>query len=177
MAIFIKCLKKSYVEEYLISYSDINYVVKSKTYVVDVTNSIKPFQNNYPIQILNQQSSDYSSYGAYYLVVYYENSSGNTLNCSVLLNDQDLINKTNVYNITINNSIDQIYDIGLAIHSDILWDDIQDGTEVLINGNSLGIIGGSDLCNINHIGAGVKGSFYYRFSTVGEMKYSILAAC
>lgn len=155
-----------YVTNYLISAS-VSNIKSSKIFTVDVTNSVNSSQNIYPIQITNQQSSLYSFYGSYYLVITYENPMATIINLSLILNNQELINQFINYNIINLNPINYNSDIGLAIHSDILWDTIQDGTDVYINGSLLGLIGGSDQCDSGWIGAGSKGSFYYFNNLVG----------
>ncbi|HRP52751.1 MAG TPA: gliding motility-associated C-terminal domain-containing protein, partial [Fluviicola sp.] len=157
--------KEDYICEYSISNNPL--IISTKIHVIDVTSSINSSQNIYSLEVPVQQSSIYSSYSSYYLVVMYENPTGNTIDCSIILNDQDLIPQTSIYPISILNPIDYNADVGFAIHSDILWDNTNDGTLVYINNNLLGIIGGSDLCDNMYIGAGVKGSFYYHNSLGG----------
>ncbi len=143
-------------------------IINSTIYITDVTNSITPNQNYYTLTIPQQTSSNStSSFCSYYLIVFYSYPTGNTINASLILNNQDLILQTNTYHIQDLNPIDYSKPVGFAIDSDILWDTVVDGSNVYINGNNIGLIGGSDENDSIYIGAGVKGCFYYEDSLMG----------
>jgi hypothetical protein len=99
------------------------------------------------------------------LVVIYENATMPETAVSIVINEKDEGASVN-YQINELVPINNTNPVGLAIHSDILWDTIQDGSHISVNGNYLGLIGGSDNINSPRTGAGVKGHFYYENNTL-----------
>ena len=134
----------------------------SAIHAIDVTGDINPTQNSYNINYPSQPNTGgaFNKYGAFYLLVLYENLTLPKVAVSVILNDK---NATQNVSYLINNlfPINNNNPVGLAIHSDIIWDTIQDGSNIYVNGNNIGLIGGSDAINSTSIGGGVKGHFYY----------------
>jgi hypothetical protein len=137
----------------------------SAVHAIDVTDAISPFQNTYNITYMSQTQviGVQGRYGAFYLVVIYENDLLTETAVSIILNDKNSTSTVN-YNVAGVSPVDTFYDVGLAIHSDILWDTVFDGSYVKVNANSIGLIGGSDAINVAQTGAGVKGHFYYQFN-------------
>lgn len=132
----------------------------SAIHAIDITNDINPLINTYNISIPNQITNLFDKYGAFYLVILYENLTLPKIAVSLIFNEKDVAPNVN-YQIKNLLPIDTLNPVGLAIHSDILWDTPNDGSYTYVNGNNLGLIQGSD--NVNSIwnGAGVKGHFYY----------------
>jgi gliding motility-associated-like protein len=135
---------------------------KSAVHTLDITNEISSIQTSYTINCPAQMNmGGVNKYGAFYLLVIYENATLPQTAVSVIINEQD--SEPDV-NYQINNllPINISNPVGLAIHSDIIWDTITDGSYIYINGNYLGLIGGSDAVNSSWTGGGVKGHFYYQ---------------
>jgi len=137
----------------------------SAVHAIDVTDEINTSQSTYSINILTQAHTigGVGKYGACYLFVVYENITLSQTAISIIINEKDA--ESNV-NYQINNllPINTLNPVGLAIHSDIIWDTITDGSHISVNGNSIGLIGGSDAVNTMSTGGGVKGHFYYQNS-------------
>lgn len=131
-------------------------------HAIDVTNEINPSQNTYNISYLSQPTTtgNFNKYSAFYLLVIYESSILPRTAISVVLNNRNMTSNV-VYPINNILPIDTLNPVGLAIHSDIIWNTGQDGSNIFVNGNNIGLIGGSDAINSTWIGGGVKGHFYY----------------
>ncbi|MBI2257265.1 MAG: gliding motility-associated C-terminal domain-containing protein [Flavobacteriia bacterium] len=148
------------VSEYFISTSP-NYINNSKIIVLDVTENVNSNQNNYLIEIPSQSYENKSVYKCFYLYVLYENANFNLINIGIYLNNNDLISKNSNYNFFLENPINSNSDVSLSLQTDILWDVISDGTNIIINNNNIGVIGESDIGYEIYTGAGAKSSFYY----------------
>ncbi|HEU0226760.1 MAG TPA: gliding motility-associated C-terminal domain-containing protein [Arachidicoccus soli] len=138
-----------------------------RTYALDVTQSLLPIQNSYNLEIPEQKIRNGSFMNCYYLIVYYTNPYLGTISTSLILNNQNLLSKTNIYDLNDLNPINYNKDIGFAIDSDILWDTTYDGSHIYVNGQSLGLIGGTDENDSLYTSAGVKGCFVYQDSLMG----------
>jgi hypothetical protein len=142
-----------------------NYIVGSqfiplfemRTIIKDITNlnlssviNISP-----PSQILPPY------YWEYYILVLYENSLLPYVVVDVYINAQ---NADSLMNYTLNTSLvlDTFSNIGLALNASQFCETIQDGSNVLINGNAIGLIGGEDY-NTPSSGScvGTTAGFYY----------------
>jgi len=136
-----------------------NDTIICAVHAIDITNDINPLVNTYNIGYPNQSPFFYK-YGAFYLLILYENNSFQKTAISIILNEK---NATANVSYQINNllPIDTLDPVGLAIHSDILWNTPNDGSYIYVNSNNIGKIQGSDNINILWSGAGVKGHFYY----------------
>jgi gliding motility-associated-like protein len=134
-------------------------------HAIDVTNNINPLVNTYNISYPNQITNLSDKYGAFYLLVVYENLTLPRITVSVTLNEKDMASSVS-YQITNLLPIDSSNPVGLAIHSDILWNTPTDGSNITVNSNNIGLIKGSDNVNSIWTGAGVKGHFYYQNNTL-----------
>lgn len=155
----------SQVTNNFLTFLSINDTINCALHAIDMTNDIVPTQNTYNISFPNQITNLFNKYGAFYLVILYENPALPKTAVSVIINET---NATPNVNYQFNNllPIDTLNPVGIAIHSDIIWDTIQDGSNIFINGNNIGLIGGSDAINNIWTGAGVKGHFYYENNTL-----------
>ncbi|MDT8413653.1 MAG: gliding motility-associated C-terminal domain-containing protein, partial [Vicingaceae bacterium] len=142
-----------------------NDTIKCSLHAIDITNDINPLQNTYNISYPNQITNIFDKYGAFYLLIFYENPILQKTAISIILNET---NATSNVSYQFNNllPIDTLSPVGMAIHSDIIWDTVQDGSNIFVNGNNIGLIGGSDAINNIWTGAGVKGHFYYENNTL-----------
>src|SRR5690554_1892272 len=142
-------------------------ISNSTIHAIEVTNTINSSQNIYsfncPIQYYNNPPN--GKYGAFYLLVIYENNLMPEVSLSIVLNNKDQLGNVN-YPIINLNPMNKMKPIGLAVYSDILWDTINDGSYIHTNNHLLGLLGGSDAINSVYLGAGVKGSFYYENETL-----------
>lgn len=138
-----------------------NDTIICAVHAIDVTNDISPLINTYNIVLPSQLTDVFNKYGAFYLLILYENPVLQKTNVAVIFNNKD---ESNAVNYAINNlsPINNNNPVGLAIHSDIIWDTIIDGSHIYFNSNYLGLIGGSDNVNNFWVGSGVKGHFYYQ---------------
>jgi gliding motility-associated-like protein len=134
-------------------------------HAIDITNDINPLISTYNINVPNQITRTFDKYGAFYLLIVYENNLLQKTEAVIVLNEKDGTLNVNYQLINLN-PIDIANPVGLAIHSDIIWDTILDGSNIYVNNNILGLIGGSDASNGSFTGGGVKGHFYYENSTL-----------
>ncbi|HET6243684.1 MAG TPA: hypothetical protein VFF35_04105, partial [Bacteroidia bacterium] len=128
-------------------------------HAIDITEDINPTQNVIPVFVPKQNTIH--KYGSFYILVLYEKAVLPEVTVSLIINETDISPVVNYFvqeiNPVINNN-----PVGFSIHSDILWDTIFDGSFIYINGNYLGLIGGSDNSTSIQTGSGVKGHFYYQ---------------
>jgi hypothetical protein len=135
---------------------DPNLNLNVSSHLIDVTSAININQNTYSFNITNQNNL---YIGPFVLVIVYENNSSS--NTSYLIyNNSSNLNTFENYFFNDFNLITYSVPIAFSIHSNILWDTITDGTHIDINGQNIGLIGGSDN-NQNFIGAGVSGDYNY----------------
>jgi PKD repeat protein len=138
----------------------------SAVHAIDITTEINANQNvynlNYPSQLNN---GGVNKYGSFYLVILYENNDFPLTALSIIVNDKDATSTVN-YQLSNLLPVNSFNPVGLAIHTDIIWDTIVDGSYIYANNNYLGLIGGSDAANSAWTGAGVKGHFYYENNTL-----------
>ncbi|MDT8413698.1 MAG: hypothetical protein RQ875_14640, partial [Vicingaceae bacterium] len=133
---------------------------------IDITNDINPLINNYNISFPNQITNVFDKYGAFYLLILYENGSAQKTAVSVVLNEKDATPNVN-YQLSNLNPINVNNSVGLAINTDIICNVLNDGSNVLVNNNNnIGLIGGVDAVNSLWSCGGVKGHFYYQNSTL-----------
>ncbi|PWH85174.1 T9SS type B sorting domain-containing protein [Brumimicrobium oceani] len=106
------------------------------------------------------------NWGWYSPIIYleYDNPNMNTVTTNLWINNQDYTGQ-NIYEFTSMNPINTSNPVGLSIFSDRSCNTLNDGTAVNLNGNLLGIIGGSDLINNQRSCGGAKGHFYYENQT------------
>jgi len=146
------------------NYTDVLYgsqpTYEMRTVVKDITHlnlssiiSIVP-----PIQIMPP------FFWEYYILVLYENNSFPPVAVDVFINEQDADSLMN-YPLTTSMVIDPNNAVSLALNASHFCDNIQDGSNVSVNGNLLGLIGGEDY---NHIASctGTTSGFYYENNTL-----------
>jgi len=135
-----------------------------RTLLIDVTHLVSPTQNSYPISIIQPLPIGGGFYAAFYLYVAYENPILNKVCALASVNDVQPDAVMN-YSFSSMNTIDISQNVGLAIHSSDFCDTIKDGSYILIEGDTIGLLGGVD----DHSPAscsGVVGSFYYQNNTL-----------
>lgn len=135
-------------------------------HAVEITALVSSQQNLYDISFPIQSTPFLgNNFGAFYLLVLYEHPSLEKIAVSVIINETEAAPIVN-YEINGLMPINTSTPVGLAIHSDILWNIDFDGSYIYVNDNSIGLIGGSDAVNAEWTGAGVKGHFYYENQTL-----------
>ena len=134
----------------------------SAVHVLEVTDKIFPTQNSYSLAYTEDFPvvSVVGTYGAFYLIVVYEDNSLNETAISVFLNDKNTFTNMN-FNFSNLFPINNLTGVGLALHSDIIGVTIVDTTSIFLNTNFIGVIGGNDQINSSYTGGGVKGHFYF----------------
>lgn len=132
----------------------------------DVTNEIDPNIDTYHVQIPLQSGLPVNwGYYSVYLYVEYEHSLLSRVNSVVITNNQNFTGNE-FYNVANINSIDTSKNVGFALYTDRTGSGLIKNEDVIINGNYIGTIGGSDQINQFHEFAGVKGHFYYQNDTL-----------
>lgn len=133
-----------------------------QTQMIDVTALINPTQSTYTISVDSPTPVEF--FAQFYLYISYENPTLSKVNSVVVAND---IQPNTIMNYPLShlNLIDTSKNVGLAIHTSDFCDTIQDGSYILIESDTIGLLGGEDIhgptsCN------GVAGSFYYQNNTL-----------
>jgi len=138
-----------------------NDIREIQTLLLDVSDLVNPTQNTYSISVVQPNTG--GRYVEFYLYVAYENPSLNKVCALATAND---IQPAPVMDYYFNlNPIDTSKNVGLALHTSSFCDTIKDGSYVLIEGDTIGLVGGND----NHSLAscnGVVGTFYYQNETL-----------
>ncbi|MCC7332213.1 MAG: hypothetical protein IT232_06375, partial [Flavobacteriales bacterium] len=135
-----------------------------KVLLLDVTNQINPLQNSYSLSIPQPQFAPNGVYVAFYLYVAYENPILNNV-CALATVNNVQPNAVMNYSFQNINPVDVNQNIGLAMHGSDFCDTITDGSFILIEGDTIGLLGGVD----DHSPAscsGIVGSFYYQNNTM-----------
>ncbi|MDD2983824.1 MAG: gliding motility-associated C-terminal domain-containing protein [Crocinitomicaceae bacterium] len=165
-------------EIYLSTNNSINNIVmlnfstanddKTETIITDVKQYINSSQNTYsftpPIQISPQIGGGYADF---YLYITYDNPSLPALNTIVFSNYFD-ITPLLLYNLTNFNPINLSKPVGLAIGAGSFCSSSYDGSNIKVNNNILGLLGGIEYNSPINC-SGVSGSFYY----VNETLYGL----
>ncbi|MFA5574681.1 MAG: hypothetical protein WC994_06450, partial [Brumimicrobium sp.] len=142
-------------------YQSGNDIREIQTLLLDVSDLVNPTQNTYSISIVQPNTG--GRYVEFYLYVAYENPSLNKVCALATAND---VQPAPVMDYHFNlNPIDTSKNVGLALHTSNFCDTIQDGSYVLIEGDTIGLVGGNDnhsLVSCN----GVVGTFYYQNETL-----------
>ena len=128
---------------------------------IDLTADIDPNEMNYIMNIPPQNFSSLTAYNPFFILILYENTSLSKVAINIVLNNSDSESNLNyaVDNLfPINNS----NEIGYSFLGRHICDTLTDGTNILINGNNIGLIGGSDNNTNSWWCTGVVGNFYYK---------------
>lgn len=145
-----------------VSFQENNLVEFSSIHIKDVTEFVNINQNTYLINTPLQSHTIGESgfFGSFYLIIVYENPNFEKSVQTLIVNE---LNSNSVVDYSFNNlmPINNFFPVSLAIHSDIIWDTINDGSFIEVNNNLIGLIGGDDNINSQFLGGGVKGHFYY----------------
>jgi PKD repeat protein len=145
-----------------VSFQENNLVEFSSIHIKDVTEFVNINQNTYLINTPLQSHTIGESgfFGSFYLIIVYENPNFEKSVQTLIVNE---LNSNSVVDYSFNNlmPINNLFPVSLAIHSDIIWDTITDGSFIEVNNNLIGLIGGDDNINSQFLGGGVKGHFYY----------------
>jgi hypothetical protein len=157
-------LDNAYGSSYIFAVS--SNVFQFQPLVIDISNIITPTTSIIDVVPPVSQPTliPYGRYADYYILVAYDNPAMQETNITVVLNQQNT-KGIMPYNITDINMMDLSQNIGFAIQSNHICDDVNDGNIVKIEGTSIGIIGGSDENNSTYC-AGTTGSFYYQNNTL-----------
>jgi len=133
--------------------------------ISDITDVIDSSITNYNVDIPAQFGLPLCwSYCTVYLLVLYENPSLGKANCSIVLNEKNLLGNEQ-YTITGLNPIDTTSPAGLALYTDRSCDSVfNDGNEVFVNTQYLGLTYGPDNVSAMYSCPGVQGHFYYQDS-------------
>jgi len=131
-----------------------------KTVVYDIsaylTSNLQQIQIDPPIQISSGIDGVFVDY--YILVLYDENSLPEVV-VDVFVNKQNMSGFTS-YNLTSSSVMDTLNDVGFAFNSTNMCDTIVDGSYVYVDGQMIGLVGGTDHNNAISC-AGVTGAFNY----------------
>lgn len=128
---------------------------------IDITTFVDPNVLNYSLMIPLQNFSSMSAFNPFYVLVIYENNSLNKVAVDVVLNN---LNSGPSVHYFLDNLLPMINSnhIGYSFLGRHICDTLTDGTFININGNYLGLVGGSDFISSNWSCTGVVGNFYYK---------------
>jgi hypothetical protein len=115
----------------------------SSIHAINITSNIDSSVQNYSMSIPPQLNNFLGYYSHFYLYIIYENQSLPKINYNVFINNQN-VSPITTYNISGLNPIDNNKPVGLELFNYFFCDTIQDGSYVAVNGNQLGLLGGSD---------------------------------
>lgn len=130
-----------------------------KTAVIDVTSFVSPSVNSYLITPPVVSNDLNGNFNEFYLLVLYDNPLLSRTSVSVFLNDKNF-EPYNSYNFQGLNPMDTTKNIGLILQTDNICDTLHDGSFVFIDGNQIGLIGGTEYNSFTN--CGVTGSFFYQ---------------
>lgn len=156
-----------YSSEIFTTQASSNVVYYLRTAIMDITEFVNTSQINISPPI-NQPPLNQGRFVQFYILILYENSSLPETSVSVFLNEQ---NCSGIMNYQLNgvNSINPNHPVGLAINGAQMCNIDFDGSEVFVNDNHIGLIGGDDISS--PYGCGVSGAFYYEqnlFNGLGD---------
>ncbi|MFA5670683.1 MAG: hypothetical protein WC967_15720, partial [Balneolaceae bacterium] len=143
-------------------YQSPNQTREIQTLLLDVSELVNPTQNTYSISVVQPNTG--GRYVEFYLYVAYENPLLSKICALATANDIQPGPVMDYYFFNLN-PIDTSKNVGLALHTSSFCDTIEDGSYILIEGDTIGLVGGNDnhspvSCN------GVVGSFYYQNDTL-----------
>ncbi len=99
-----------------------------------------------------------------YVLVIYENPNLSKIAFTTLLNTQNS-DEINTYQTNEINIIDTTKEVGLALNTSVLCNDIFDGFFIQVENDTIGLIGGNDYNSI-HDCTGSSGNFYFQNETL-----------
>ena len=117
----------------------------SSIQVLDITNDIDSSILNYSMTIPPQPNGVYEFYSHFYLYIIFENPLLPRINCNLFLNTQNVAINT-FYNLSGFNPLDNTKPVGLGLLTSHFCDTgfVLDGSYISVNGNTIGLLGGSD---------------------------------
>ncbi len=138
-----------------------------KLYYYDITNDLNTsITSIFNITISNQFGLPINwGWWTAFFYIEYENPVLPRVASSVWINDKDYFGNES-FSMSGMNPINTTNPVGLSLMLDRACDNTNDGTNVAVNSNNLGIIGGPDAVNSIWGCGGTKGHFYYQNNTL-----------
>src|SRR5690554_5062246 len=137
-----------------------SFLKKNSIYVKEITNNINPSQINYNVTIpLNLNLTKFTSV---FLYIVYEKASLPKTATSLFINNKDLTSAYTTYNTNSLLPVDNTNPVAFSIYSDIIGCPGDEGSNIYVNNNHLGLLENSDAINSSFNCSGVKGHFYFQ---------------
>ncbi|HRN42307.1 MAG TPA: gliding motility-associated C-terminal domain-containing protein [Vicingus sp.] len=139
----------------------------SSIHAIDITKDIDSSIISYSLLIPPQINGYKGTYSHFYLYIVYKNILLPKVSCGVFINTQN-VSPTTTYNLSNLIPINNNKPIGLSLLTSHFCDTIQDGSYVAVNGNTLGLLGGSDANSSSWFCTGTYSNFaHYNDSLFG----------